>query len=150
MKVILLQNVPRIGQKGDIKEVKDGFVRNMLLPKGLAKIATPAEIKKLKDQENAKNQESQERQQKILELFKQISNQRVEIKEKVNEKGHLFAQINVDKIISAVKEQFGIVLETNYIKLDKGIKEAGEHTITLSDGDRESNFVLNIIPISGE
>lgn len=148
MKVILLQNVPRIGQKGDIKEVKDGFVRNMLLPKKLAKIATEIEIKKLAEQSQFAASKSEKFQKEILKTFKEISKHKISIEERANEKGHLFAQVNVNKIVEAVKNQLKIDINPEYLKLKENIKEVGEHEVTCCYEDQTQNFIVEVIPLT--
>lgn len=148
MKVILLQNVPRIGQKGDIKEVKDGFVRNMLLPKKLAKIATEIEIKKMAEQRQFAASKSEKFQKEILKTFKEISKHKISIEERANEKGHLFAQVNVNKIVEAVKNQLKIDINPEYLKLKENIKEVGEHEVTCCYEDQTQNFIVEVIPLT--
>ncbi len=148
MKVILLQNVPRIGQKGDIKEVKDGFVQNMLLPKGLAKVATEAEIKKMAAQKQFEVTKTEKFQTEILKTFEEISQHKILIEEKANEKGHLFAQINVNKIAEAIKKQLKININPEYLKLKENIKEVGEHEVTCHYEGQTQNFTVEVIPLT--
>ena len=61
MKVVLLQDVKKIGKKGEIKDVSDGYARNFLLAKGLGVAATPAAIEKVKQQENKQKQELEQK-----------------------------------------------------------------------------------------
>lgn len=132
MRVVLLKDVPGVGRKNEVKAVSDGYALNLLIPKKLAIAGTPATIahaERLKSEEEA--------QRKIHEdlLFKNISSAEgmvIELSEKANEQGHLFASIHPDAIIAALKKQKGIDLLPSYLQLDKPIKEVGEHTIFVS------------------
>ena len=143
MKVILLKNIPKIGQKGDVKELKEGYVRNMLLPKGLAKIATTTELNVLKKQAE-KNKEYQNAElSKALEIFKKLEGRTIILKEKTNEKGHLFARVGKQEIISAVKNSTGIFLPEDWFELS-AIKEVGEYEIKLVFENLRKKFVLKV------
>lgn len=144
MKIILLKDVKKIGKKYEVKEVADGHALNMLIPNGSAIPATPAnlnmmELKKKGDMlETAKTEEEL---QKALDGIKGIA---IELKGKVNDKGHLFAGIHKTEIIEAVKKQKGVNILAEHIVLDKPIKEVGEHAITIKIGDKEAAFKLVI------
>jgi len=146
MKIILLKDVKKIGKKYDIKEVADGYALNMLIPGNLAIPATTGnvnmvEVKKKGDMlEGAKNEAEL---QKALNEIKGIS---IEMKGKVNDKGHLFAGIHKDEIIEAVKKQKGVNILAEHLILEKPIKEVGDHAITVKVGDREVAFKLIIKP----
>ncbi len=143
MKVILLQNIKKVGQKGDVKDLKEGYVRNSLLPTGLVKIATTSELKNLeiKVKKNVEYQNQEE--QKIAELFKKIEGQVVEISEKKNEKGHLFAKLGKKEVIENVLKSLKIKIEDNWFELEP-IKEIGDYTITLKHGKFSKNFIVRI------
>jgi len=144
MKIILLKDVKKIGKKYEVKNVADGFAINMLIPDKLAIPATPGNINMIETKkkgdmlENAKNEAEL---QKALDEIKGIS---IEIKGKVNDKGHLFAGIHKPEIIEAVKKQKGVNLTAEHLILEKPIKEVGEHAITVKVGDKEAAFKLVI------
>ncbi len=142
MKVILLQNVAKIGQKGDLKDLKEGYVINMLLPKKLAKIATQAEIFNLEKSKQLKVVAEQKKAEKISELFKSLEGKVVCIKEKANEKGHLFAKIDKNEIIEAFNQQIGQELDPEYLTIENPIKEIGEYQIDLRFNKLKGRFVL--------
>ncbi len=144
MKVILLQNIPKIGQKGDVKNLKDGFVRNNLLPKGLAKVATPAELKKLEG-ENLKNAEYQNQEvARTAEIFRKMDGQIVEIAEKKNEKGHLFAKVGKSEVLDSVYKNLGIKIKEEWLEVAP-IKEVGDYKVILKSNNLERTFIVRII-----
>lgn len=133
MKVILLQDVPNVGRKYEVKNVSDGYARNFLIPRNLAQIATTQTIQAI---ETKKKQLEQEREihKDILEKnIESLSGVRLEIKEKANEKGHLFAGINKEEIAIILKEQKHIEIPSNIIELKQPIKEIGEYKIKVKD-----------------
>ena len=125
MKVILVQDVKGIGKAGTVAKVSDGYARNMLLPRGLAKEATDANLKAL-ERENAlraaRFAEDQESAKKIALL-------KVKIETKSGEGGRLFGSITSKDIADALKEQHGIEIDKKKMLLDSPIKQAGEHTV---------------------
>jgi large subunit ribosomal protein L9 len=145
MKVVLLKDVPKVGKKYDIKDVADGFAFNSLIPRGLAEVATPKAIQRV---ELVKKQDAAERKVRedlLMKNLKDLENVTVEIKEKVNDKGHLFAAIHKPELISAIKTQTRLDMDETHIMLDKPIKEVGEHTIEVKVGEKNAKFKLNVV-----
>jgi large subunit ribosomal protein L9 len=138
MKVILLQDVPNVGKKYEIKKVSDGYGRNFLLAKNLAKIATTQAIEEVARLKKQLEQEK-EIQQDILEKnIKALDGLKITIKEKTNDKGHLFAAIHQEEIAKILKEQEHLEIPKEMIELEKPIKEIGEYKIKVKDKE----FVL--------
>lgn len=133
MKVILLQDVPNVGRKYEIKNVSDGYCRNFLIPRKLAQIATTQAIQSVETKRKQSEQEK-EIQKDILEKnIESLSGVRLEITEKANEKGHLFAGINKEEIAKILKEQKHINIPVEIIELEQPIKEIGEYKIKVKD-----------------
>lgn len=131
MKVILLQDIENLGKKFDVKEIADGYARNFLIPKKMAKPATSsalAEIEKAKEQEVQKAEEDLKLTQ---ELASQIDGLEIEIKTKVSEDGNLFGSINSQRIVQALEEH-GYKIDKSQIKLESPIKEVGEYSISIN------------------
>lgn len=134
MKIVLLKDVPKIGRKGEIKEVSDGFGNNMLIRKGLAQLAT-------KEVQEKVARENQESAQKLVKLKSQLERQKRELekqtftlKVKVGDKGQIFSGIHEKDIIAAVEEKAKITLDKSQIDLHSGIKSQGQHQIKLKLG----------------
>ncbi len=128
MKVILLQDVENVGKKYEIKEVKDGHARNLLIPKNLVKIATKENLKWLKEQRDVIEKEASEDLKVVQELASRLDDEEVSIPVKVGEKGELFESVNAQKIADKLKEM-GFEVKKSQIKLDSPIKEAGEFPV---------------------
>lgn len=125
MKVILLQKVDKIGEKNEVKEVKDGFARNFLIPKGLAKLATKKNLEWLEDQKEAKAQQAEEELKKIQEKAEAVDGQEIIISVKVGENDQLFESVTSQKISERLKE-LGFEVKKDQIILEEPIKELGE------------------------
>lgn len=141
MQVILLQDVPKMGRKYDIKNVSSGYARNFLFPRGLAELATPDKVKLA---EIIEKQAEQKRAVQSNILDKNIDSLEgliIEIKEKANEKGHLFAGIHKKEISKILREKKHLDVPIEFIELDEPIKETGKHKIKVKDKE----FILNII-----
>ncbi len=125
MKVILLADVKGKGKKGDVVKVNDGYARNMLFPKGLAKEATAGNLKNLEHQKAIAAQEEAERKEDAEKLSEKIRKATVRVETKGGENGKLFGSITSAEIAKECKEQFDIELDKKKILLDAPIKQAG-------------------------
>ena len=131
MKVILLKDVKGLGKEGDLVNAKDGYARNFLLPKGDAIEATPANLKKWKE-EQAKEAEKKENQHKeALELKEKIEAITVTINGKAGDGGRLFGSITSKDIADALKEQYNIDIDRRKIELKDNIKTLGSTQVEL-------------------
>ena len=116
MKIILNENIENLGFKNDVVTVKNGYGRNFLIPKGMAKIATPSALKVLAEnlkQQAVKNQKIKEEAEKAAD---KLSKTVLKIGAKAGENGKLFGSINTIQIAEAA-EKAGIVLDKKLIKL---------------------------------
>jgi large subunit ribosomal protein L9 len=131
MKVILLQDVKKLGQKGDVVEVAAGYGRNYLLPRGLAKEATPGNLREL---EAVKRQQA-EKQSKELEearmLAAKLSGETVSIRVKSGEKGKLFGSVTSKEIAETISAQFGEEIDKRKVELPEAIKTLGDFPVKI-------------------
>lgn len=144
MKVILLKDVPKVGRKYEIKNIADGYARNMLFPKKLAEPATPeseARIEKMKAQDAGNKKIQAELLAKNLSA---VEGKEITIVGKANEEGHLFAGIHMGEILKALKEQLHVDANEEMIGLDKPLKETGVFPVTLSAGGKSATFNIKI------
>lgn len=144
MKVVLSQDVPNVGKKWDVKEVKNGYGRNYLLARNLAKLATG---KTLKEAEQKNKQDFQEKalQENLLrKSLESLKDSIITVEKKVNEKGHLFDGLDAREIAGILKEKINIKISPEHIELGEAIKEMGKHKITFRKGDWETSFEIEI------
>ena len=144
MKVILLKDLPKIGKKFDVKDVSDGYALNMLVPRGLAQMATSQAIGKIELLKKKDLQEKKIQGDLLLKNLDAIKDLTLNLKEKANEKGHLFAGVTKEMLITEIAKTARLNLDPESIKLPKPLKQLGEHKVTVGAMGREVEFVVNI------
>ncbi|OHB84026.1 MAG: 50S ribosomal protein L9 [Planctomycetes bacterium RBG_19FT_COMBO_48_8] len=146
MKVLLCEDIDRLGWLGDIVEVKTGYARNYLLPQGLAKIANEASIRAIAE-EKAKRAEQRKLEGKRLEeAAKAIEGAEAVIAAKANELGHLFGSVNERQIAANLREQ-GFEVRDEIVQLPEHIKEIGTHSVTLKfRDDLTATITVVVVP----
>lgn len=130
MKVILLKDIENIGKKGDIKNVANGYARNFLFPKNLAKIATKEAIEELEKQKELEEKKAEEELKATQEIVKKVDGLEIEMPVKVDEQGKLYGSIN-EVEISKILTDKRFDIKKKQIKIPQPIKEIGEHQITI-------------------
>ena len=131
MKVILFQDVENIGKKFEVKEVKDGYARNFLIPQNLVKLATKKNLKWLEVQKEILEKEAEEDLKKAQQLASKMDGIEVNIVMKVGPEGQLFESVNNVKIAEKIKEMCFDVKKSQ-INLPKPIKELGEFPVKIN------------------
>lgn len=127
MKVILLQDIKSLGKKGELVEASDGYARNYLFPKKLAREANAQAMNEYKNAENSKNykiatQKAQaEQQKKILEGKKFV------MTAKAGQGGRLFGSITAKQVAEEIKKQYSISVDKRKVVLECDIKEFGTY-----------------------
>ncbi|AEI15767.1 50S ribosomal protein L9 [Flexistipes sinusarabici DSM 4947] len=130
MKVIFLKDVKGTAHEGDVKEVKDGYARNYLMPKGLVAPATEANLKKLESRKDKIKAKEETKLSAAKEKAEKLSSLEINLTMKAGEKGRLFGAVTSQDIADAISEQ-GIDVDKKDIELKNPIKETGEHTVTI-------------------
>jgi large subunit ribosomal protein L9 len=132
MKVLLIKDVKGLGKAGEIKNVKDGYARNYLIPKGFAKLATDEVIKKWQEEQKIKEEELKKELAKFNELKEKIENTKLIIKHKLGANGHLYGAITNKEVAEHLKEK-GIEIDKKHIDM-KQIKAVGEYIVDIKLG----------------
>jgi large subunit ribosomal protein L9 len=135
MKVILLTDIPKVGNKYDVKDFKEGYAQNVLLSKGLACLATKAELAKLEDRKKQLQKKKDEEAKSFNDLITSVGGKSITIKAKANEKGHLFKAVGPHDVVIAIKEISGIEIDEKSLIMDH-IKSLGSHTVSIKKGDK--------------
>lgn len=144
MKVVLLQNIENLGKKHEVKEVADGYARNFLLPNNLAKLATVSAVIEVEDFQKKKEEEAEKDLEMVQELASQLDGLELEMKVKVAKNGKLYAAINSERILQAMRDR-GIETGKARVVLKEPIKNLGEYEITIEmDHGLEANIKLII------
>ena len=142
MKIILNQDVSKVGKKYEVKNVADGHALNFLIPRGLAMAATAGALKKLEIAKTMVAVEKKVQEDLLLKNLKSLDGARIEIVEKANDKGHLFAGLHKEQIIPEIKKQTGLDVLPEFLILEKPIKEIGEHSLEIKIQDKTAKFVV--------
>lgn len=133
MRVILLQDVLNVGKKNEIKEVADGFARNYLLAKKLAKPATQKAMEQISAEEKKREEEAEKELLKIQETAAKLDGFELEITVKAGEKNQLFSSVN-SQIIAKELKKHGFDIAKNQVELKEQIKELGESPVNIALG----------------
>ena len=142
MKVIFLQDVPKVGKKYDIKEVNDGYAINFLFPKKWATLAT---LKATEEVERHKKEiviEREVQEDLLIKNLEEIKGKTITIKAKTDEKGHLFSGIHEKTLVDVMEKEYHIQIDEKFIVLEKQIKEIGEFEIPIEVKGKKSSFKL--------
>ena len=146
MKVILNQDIKKLGKKGDVVEVAKGYARNYLLPKNLGINATPKNIL-LAEKMQEKRQASIEENIELANSIKEgLADAKIVIAANSTDEGTLYAAISNDSIIEAIEKFSGYKIEEDQIA-ENSIKEIGLHNIAINlSGDVSFEVTLEIVP----
>ncbi|MFA5095175.1 MAG: 50S ribosomal protein L9 [Candidatus Paceibacterota bacterium] len=144
MKIILLQDIPKVGRKYDIKEINDGYALNFLFPKKWATLATPKAIAEVEIHKKEIVIEREVQEDLLEKNLEEIKGKTITIKAKADEKGHLFSAIHEKMIVDAMNEECHVQIDEKFIVLEKPIKEIGEFEIPILIKGKKSSFKLII------
>ena len=128
MKVILLSDVKKLGKKGDIVETAEGYGRNYLIPRKLAKEATVVNMNQaLQDKKVAEHRAAQRKDEAVM-LASQVEKVTVKLKLKVGANGKLFGAITSKDVAEALMKQTGLEVDRRKIELAETVKLPGSYT----------------------
>jgi large subunit ribosomal protein L9 len=129
MKVILKEHVKNLGEKDDVIEVKDGYARNYLFPRGLAVEANAGNLELVKSRKKAEANRAQKEKEEAEKISKKLAGITLEIKAKAGGKGKLFGSVTSMEIAEALNRSYGLNLDRKKILLDEPIKSIGKTTV---------------------
>ena len=130
MKVLLCQDVDKLGWYGEVMEVKDGYARNYLLPYGLATVPTEEKIQSMAAERARRAEERQHVLEQLLKIAESVDGAEVVISAKANAQGHLFGSVTEKDIAENLREQ-GFEIKESMVSLGGHIKEVGTHEVRL-------------------
>lgn len=146
MKVILLQDVEKVGKKFEIREVADGYAKNFLFPKKLAQIATKNAAAWAQTQQEIAAKVTEKELQEMQAKASQMDGQEITINVNVGEKDQLFESVTAQKIAEKLKEG-GFEIDKKQVALKDPIKELGEYPVKISfPHNLEAEIKLTIAP----
>ena len=147
MQVILKQDVEKIGQRGDIVDVSRGYVRNFLVPRGLAEVATPSKL----EEARREMAEAEERERRIAERASEVAEMLnksvITIEARTGEDERLFGSVTAANLVSAIEKARGIRLDRRRVRLAEPIKSLGTHQVPIQvHGDIEASVKVIVVP----
>ena len=145
MKVLLCEDIDRLGWLGDIVEVKTGYARNYLIPQGLAKVANESSIRAIAEEKARRAEQRRLDGKRLEEAVKAIEGAEAVVAAKANEQGHLFGSVNERQIAANLREQ-GFEVRDEIVQLPEHIKEIGTHSVTLKFRD-DLTATVNVVVV---
>src|SRR3954470_23383357 len=131
MKVILRSDVERVGKKGDILDVADGFARNFLVPRGLALKASAGALDQAAAMRRARDIRDASERSAAEDIARQLVPQVINVAARAGGEGKLFGSITAADVVAAVQAQTGIELDRRKVHLEEPIREVGTHRVSV-------------------
>ena len=147
MQVILKQDVDKIGRRGDIVDVSRGYVRNFLVPRNLAEVATPAKMEEAQ-REMAETAERDRRMaERAGEIAETLNKSVITIEARTGEDERIFGSITPANIVQAIERARGLRIDRRRIRLEEPIRSLGTHQVPVQiHGDVEASVKVIVVP----
>jgi len=144
MKVLLCEDIQKLGWLGDVVEVSEGYARNYLLPQGLAKVATQASIRAIAEEKTKRAELRKLDGKQREEAAKAVEGAEAVVAAKANEQGYLFGSVTAHQIAANLRSQ-GFEVTDEIVQLPEHIKEVGTHAVTLQFGENVTATVNVVV-----
>ncbi len=131
MKVILKQDVSKLGMAGELVEISDGYARNYLFPRGLAEEATPERMKEWRDREASKKKRELRLENEAREQQKRLSGKAVRVKASIGEKGRLFGSVTAAAVAEGISSQLSVTVDKKQLRMPESVKQEGSYPFSL-------------------
>jgi len=130
MKVLLCEDIRKLGWLGDVVEVNEGYARNYLLPQGLAKVATEGNIRAIAQEKAKRAEQRLQERRRIEKAVHAVDGAEAVLAARANEQGVLFGSVSETMIAANLRAQ-GFEVADEIVKLPEHIKHLGTHDVTL-------------------
>lgn len=134
MKVILMQDVPKLGIKYQMISVKPGFFRNYLFPRGYAQVATKKLLEKAREIEAMLTKKREEEKAQAVSIFNVINAKSLKVSMKLNAKGKLYSKVSKELVIEQLQAQHNQNIGPDKLKFNQNIKETGSFDLIVNLG----------------
>ena len=145
MKVLLCEDVEKLGWLGDVVEVNVGYARNYLLPQGIGKVATEASIRAIAEEKAKRAEQRIQDSKRIEDAAKAVEGAEAVVAAKANVQGHLFGSVTERQIAANLREQ-GFEVADEIVQLPEHIKQVGTHAVTLKFADNVT-VTVNVVVV---
>lgn len=150
MKVILIEEIRGLGTRGDVVTVKDGYARNFLLPKNLAREATTGNLKQVEHEKRKWALLEQEEKNAAQKQANAVKGMKITIEKRVGEHGHLFGSVTANEIADALEAK-GITVDKRRIELGSPIKNTGVHDVEVRlHREVSAHIQVEVVPMGVE
>jgi large subunit ribosomal protein L9 len=149
MKIILAADVDKLGQRGDVVTVADGYARNYLVPKGLALMTTKGSLRQAEQMRRSREDRERKRKQEAVARVALLGSQPVYISARAGEGGRLFGSVTSSDVARAVEEQLGQQIDRHDVRLEDPIRSLGTHPVEIHLHE-EVNALVNVEVIAHE
>jgi large subunit ribosomal protein L9 len=130
MKVLLKHDVPKIGKSGELLEVKEGYARNFLIPRGLAVEATGGTLKQLEEEKKAQEHKKSKEKDEAQALAAKIKGLTITLRHKAGDEGRLFGSITSTEVAEGLKQK-GFEIDKKQVLMDDHIRLLGKHIVKI-------------------
>ena len=131
MKVVFLEDVPKVAKAGEIKEVADGYGRNFLIPQKLAVLASPSALNAAETQTKIRARSQTQTEGETTELVRQLDGKEITLKARAGAQEHLHGSITSADIASELQNATGLVVDKRKIELDEPIRQLGSYEVAI-------------------
>jgi large subunit ribosomal protein L9 len=146
MRVILMHDVIHTGKRGEVVEVKPGYARNYLLPKGLALEATQGNLKVFEQRRRRIEVLHQQEREAAAQVAALLNGTRLEIAKRAGETGVLYGSVTASEIAETLEAK-GIEVDRRWIDLEGGIKSLGDHTVRVDlHSEVAAEIIVTVVP----
>ena len=150
VKIILTQDVEKLGTAGSLQEVKPGYARNYLIPQGMAQVATVGLIKQVQERQAAEQRRVAKQEVAMQSLADRIQGVRLTFTARAGETGRLFGSITSADVAEALSKQVGEEVDRRKVDLATGLHEVGEFPVTINlVGRLKPQIVAIVVPEGG-
>jgi large subunit ribosomal protein L9 len=147
MQVILKQDVDKVGRRGEIIDVSRGYVRNFLVPRGLAEMATPGKLEEVRHEMEEAEERDRRMAERATEIAEILNKSVITIEARTGEDERLFGSVTAANIASAIERARDVRIDRRRIRLDEPIKSLGTHQVPIQvHGDVEASVKVIVVP----
>jgi len=147
MQVILKQDVEKVGRRGEIIEVSRGYVRNFLVPRGLAEMATPGKLEEVRHEMEEAEERDRRMAERATEIAGILNKSVITIEARTGEDERLFGSVTAANIASAIERARDVRIDRRRVRLDEPIKSLGTHQVPIQvHGDVEASVKVIVVP----
>ena len=142
---ILLQDVEKLGERGDVVDVKPGYLRNFLIPRKLAQASTPAALEAAKTRQEAAERAAREAVERAQDNAALLTKTVLTISAQAGEDGRLFGSVTAQDIVDAIKAARGIRVDRRKVHLEDPIRNVGTHMVVVEVADGVTATVKTMV-----